>query len=202
MAIFAVVWDFIDQLNNKPGFVPSNFWSLFTNHSNLIAGGVLLVGAIMPASFVHTHGWDLVRGAAVTYMVTTGVVYAALIGGLFNPFADDQTWMNSSLHQIIPIVMLLDLIIRPPATRLTIPEALTWLSYPLLFLIYSLIRGPMVDWYPYSFLTPEEVGGYAGVALYSVGILTGILLVSAFIVRLSRIGQAQRDLQVSGPLQA
>jgi hypothetical protein len=60
----------------------------------------------------------------------------------------------------------------------------------------------MVDWYPYSFLTPEEVGGYAGVALYSVGILTGILLVSAFIVRLSRIGQAQRDLQVSGPLQA
>jgi hypothetical protein len=42
--------------------------------------------------------------------------------------------------------------------------------YPLAYLAYSLIRGPNVDWYPYPFLDPDEVGGYAGVAAMSIGI--------------------------------
>ena len=41
---------------------------------------------------------------------------------------------------------------------------------PAAYLVYSLIRGPIVDWYPYPFLNPDEVGGYGGVAAYAVGI--------------------------------
>jgi hypothetical protein len=49
------------------------------------------------------------------------------------------------------------------------------MAYPLAYLAYSLIRGPIVDWYPYPFLDPDEVGGYAGVAAYCVAIAAGVL---------------------------
>ena len=38
------------------------------------------------------------------------------------------------------------------------------------YLIYSTIRGLIVDWYPDPFLNPDEVGGYGGVAAHAVGI--------------------------------
>lgn len=186
LALAAIVVDFRHNQEVKPDFDPANFLSLFTNQSNFIAGIVLLAGAFLPASRAHSHGWDIVRGAAVMYMTTTGVVYALLLGGLFNPFADDQTWMNSVLHQVMPVVLILDLLIQPLATRISMKDALIWTIYPLLFLAYSLVRGPIVDWYPYSFLSPDEVGGYGGVAMYTVAICIGFLLMAAFIAWISR----------------
>jgi hypothetical protein len=59
------------------------------------------------------------------------------------------------------------------------------LIYPMLYLVYSLIRGPIVDWYRYPFLDPDEAGGYLGVALYSVGITVGIGLFSWIIAALA-----------------
>ena len=41
--------------------------------------------------------------------------------------------------------------------------------FPLLYVVYSLIRGPFVNWYPYPFLDPR-IGGYGRVFLYSIGI--------------------------------
>ncbi len=58
-----------------------------------------------------------------------------------------------------------------PATALTWRKALpSWLVPQSAYLIYSTIRGPIVDWYPYPFFNPDEVGGYGGVAAYAVGI--------------------------------
>jgi hypothetical protein len=33
-----------------------------------------------------------------------------------------------------------------------------------------MIRGLIIDWYPYPFLEPSQPGGYLAVILYSVGI--------------------------------
>ncbi len=61
-------------------------------------------------------------------------------------------------------------------------RALIWLVYPLLFAVYSLIRGPIVGWYPYPFLDPAHVGGYGVVALYCPGIAAGTLLCTWLVV--------------------
>jgi hypothetical protein len=52
-------------------------------------------------------------------------------------------------------------------------QALIWLAYPLVFCAYSLIRGPIVGWYPYPFLDPDLSGGYGGVALSCIAIAIG-----------------------------
>ena len=66
------------------------------------------------------------------------------------------------LHRLMPVVMALDWLLAPPSRRLAFRQCLWWMIYPLLYLVYSLIRGPIVDWYPYPFLDPDESAGTPG----------------------------------------
>ena len=58
--------------------------------------------------------------------------------------------------------------------------------YPALYLVYTLIRGTRVDWYPYPFLDPDAAGGTPGVAVSCVGIALGFAAMSALVAWLSR----------------
>jgi hypothetical protein len=49
----------------------------------------------------------------------------------------------------------------------------------LVFLVVSLVTGPIVDWYPYPFLDPDENTGYGGVAVTSLGIVVVIAAIGA-----------------------
>ncbi len=165
----------------------ARYLSKFTIQSNAIGMVVLLAGAFLGSRTGRSPGWTRVRGAAVMYLMTTGIVYGLLLDGFDNPFTSDRHWTHTLLHQVMPIVMVLDLVIRPLVHRLTWRDALKWTGYPILFLVYSLIRGAVVDWYPYDFINPTEVGGYDGVALYSAGITAGFLAVAMLIVWVSHV---------------
>lgn len=168
----------------------ANFFSYFTIQSNILAAVVLLVGG-SSLRFVQwpTIGWEMIRGAALMYMATTGVVYGLLLADV-----DVQTngLVNDVLHRIIPIVMVADFLLQPFRHRITYQQALVWTIYPLVYLAYSLIRGPIVDWYPYPFLNPDKSGGYPGVAAYSVGILVFFLVATWVILTVSEWRRAKR----------
>ena len=152
-----------------------NFFSFFTIQSNVIAAVVLLIGAIaLPAASL---GWDLLRGGAAIFMILTGVIYNTLLVGLEGALQTTDPWANDLLHRVMPVVMLLDFLIVPLAHRVTWRQGLVWTVYPLLYLAYTLIRGPIVDWYPYPFLDPRRDGGYPRVALMCVAILIGFVVV-------------------------
>jgi hypothetical protein len=81
----------------------------------------------------------------------------------------------------MPVVIFIDWLAVPPRRPLRWASALWWLVFPLLYLPYTLIRGPIVHWYPYPFLDPRE-NGYAHVALASVLITLAFLAVGALMV--------------------
>lgn len=171
---------FLFYHNNRktPDFSASNFFSFFTIESNLFAAAVLLYGAARPANERASSTYDLVRGAAVLYMTTTGVVYGVLLAGYAAELGTAVRWADNVVHRLMPVILVVDWLIDPPRTRLTMRRALVWLVYPLAYLAYSLVRGPIVDWYPYPFLDPDKAGGYVGVFAYSVGITVFVLLVA------------------------
>jgi hypothetical protein len=138
-------------------FTPANHFSYFTVLSNVFAALVLLAGAFRPVP-------DGVRGAAMLYMVTTGIVYAVLLRG-----ADVQTpaYANWVLHVVVPILVIIDWILDPPMAPIAVRTTVSWLGFPLVYLVYTLLRGPVVGWYPYPFLDPR-VNGYGTVALLTV----------------------------------
>jgi hypothetical protein len=113
-------------------------------------------------------------------MAVTGIVYAALLSGenlgLLLP------WVNFVLHMLMPVVVVADWLYQPSRTKLRIKQSPLLLIFPVIFVAYSLIRGPIVGWYPYPFLNPSKAGGYVGVALYCLGILVLFLVLSKLLI--------------------
>lgn len=146
---------------------PVNFLSYFTIQSNLIGVVVFLTGAARWRS-ERSERFDLVRGGAVLYLTVTFVVFSLLLSG-----TDVDTaipWVNTVLHGVFPIVVMLDWLLDPPRRPIPLRNSAWWLAYPIAWTAYTLIRGPIAGWYPYPFLDPAN-GGYGTVAVTAVAIL-------------------------------
>jgi len=186
LTIVAMAYQYYDG-SKDDSFSPGNFFSFFTIQSNIIAAVVLLVGA-SGASFVvrPTFTWDLVRGAAAIYMALTFIVYGLLLSDISEELQTVIPWINNVVHRIVPIVMVIDFLIRPLLHRITFRQALAWAVYPIVWLVYTIIRGNATDWYPYPFLDPDKVGSWLGVAAICFCIMIGFFAVTWF---MTAIGQ-------------
>ena len=185
LGVAAIATQLLD-LAGKGVLNPVNFFSYFTILSNTLAVIVLLVGAARWRSR-PSQTTDMLRGAAVLYMTVTLIVFALLLSG-----TDVDTaipWVNAVVHQLLPVVMIVDWLIDPPVTRLTIRQGLAWLIPPLVWIVYTMIRGPIAGWYPYPFLDPAN-GGYGSVAVTTLVILAGGAVLCALLVL---AGNAMRD---------
>ncbi len=188
-AIFAVLalgtlgYHFTTQ-SQRPGFEPGNFFSFFTNQSNLIAGFLLLYLAARRS--VDSPGLDLVRGAVVASMILMSVVHALLLSGYEAYLRIPEPSVDMVLHQVMPLVLVLDWLIQPPRSRVNFARATTWAIYPLLYFGYTLVRGSQVDWYPYYFLDPRREGGYPALLAICAVILVGFLFTIWLLVTISQ----------------
>jgi hypothetical protein len=155
-----------------------NFFFYFTDLANLFGACVLLAGGL--AGLRGRRGVpELVRGAAVLYLVITGLVYWLLLANTIT--AETIKWQNYIVHAVMPAAIVLDWLLASPTARLSYGRATRWLAFPLLYLAVSLIRGPIVRWWPYDFLDPREPGGYGHVTTWSV-IVTAVFVVFMFAI--------------------
>jgi hypothetical protein len=168
-----------------------NFLSFFTIQSNLIGAAALAATALRGDGRPRWVDW--LRGAATVYLTITFVVVIALLQGI--DVGLQLAWVDFALHKLSPVIILLDFVLDPPRTRLSMRDALLWLAYPLIWLAYTLVRGAAVDWYPYPFLDPVHSGGYGSVAVTSL-----IILVAGAVVALAVAWLGDR--LCSRPLQA
>ncbi len=127
LAVVAIGVQMLD-LADRGVLNPINFFSYFTIESNLIAVAALLWAATAAQAGPKPR-LDSFRGAATTYMTVTFVVFALLLAD-----TDVDTaivWVDRVLHRVIPIVMMADWLIDPPAIRIDLRRAGWWLAYPL-----------------------------------------------------------------------
>jgi len=187
LGLAAMAYQFLD-LAGKGTLDVVNYFSYFTIDSNLLAAAVLLIGA-SGSGWTRSPNWVLVRGAAVVYMSVTGIVFTLLLA---NTDVDTTIpWVNTVVHELIPLVMVADWLLDPPPGRLTQRQGLLWLGFPAVWIVYTMVRGAFANRYPYPFLHPAN-GGYATVAVYCVGILVVMAVVSALTVALGNFAAPQR----------
>jgi hypothetical protein len=198
LAAIAIITQFVILLDR--GGRIGNFFSFFTIQSNIVAAVVLFLTGLAGVSGAGLPGWwDRLRGAATAYMATTGIVFLVLLSGISADLQLTEPWVDTVLHQVMPVVMVLDWLIDPPATRLTFRASAIWAVYPIAYCVYSLIRGPIVDWYPYPFLDPDEAGGYLGVAAYAIAIAILFFGLVWLVVRLGSVARAWWDSREGSP---
>lgn len=155
-------------------FSVANYFSYFTVLSNVLAIVVLTVGGLLdPIS----PQWRWFRGAVTLYMIITAIVYAVLLAGIDVMLNDD--WINLAMHRALPLVLLIDWICTGPRAAFRWRASLAWLVFPLVYSVYTLVRGPFVGWYPYPFLDPGTDGWPA--------LIEGVLVLSVAMAVMARV---------------
>jgi hypothetical protein len=167
-----------------------NFFSYFTNISNILGAALFIYCGLR--GDVDSVVVDMLRGAATVYLATTGIVYNLLLTGeavgVLNP------WINALVHGIMPLAAVADWLLFPPKNKLSLSRTWKWLLFPAAYMVYSLIRGSVTDFYPYPFLNPAKTGGYGGVTLYCLGIAVALFGL-VWVVTLA--GNRQRNVRGS-----
>ncbi len=166
-------------------FSVANFFSFFTIESNLIGSVVFLFTGFAALRAADTDRFAMVRGAATLYLTMTGIIYFLLLRGLEASLQTPVPWVNTVLHYLMPAALLVDWLVAPPGQKITFRRALRWALFPAAYVFYSLIRGPIVGWYPYPFLDVSE-NSYRQIALTSVVMLLGVACITALLVARTR----------------
>src|SRR3954454_7999996 len=162
-------------------FGVGNFFGYFTIQSAMLVVPVFLVGGIVLLSGRTEPGWvPTVRTLVLVYVLLSGIVF-----GLLAAFSSTRTyqiaipWSDQLLHFVLPVVVLIDWLVHRFLCPISAPIpwlALGWaVPFPTLWLVFTLIRGEAVGWYPYFFLDPSQVSGPAAIAGYCGVVLVMIL---------------------------
>ncbi len=154
-----------------------NFFSFFTVESNIAAALVLIALEFSPGTALN----DLARRtrpAVTLYMSMTGVIYIFSLAPSAADVGLTARWVDVVVHLVCPVAVVLDWFLAPPDDAPEYKEIRTWLVVPVLYVAYSLIRGAIVDWYPYPFLDSRLDGG-GGAVTSSVAVLAVCVLAFA-----------------------
>src|SRR5262245_30777664 len=127
---------------------PVHYLTFFTILSNEIAAILFLIGAARWRS-PRSATLDLIRGAAVLNMTVTGIVFAVLLSGTNVDTA--IPWVNSVVHEVMPIVVVVDWLLDPPQRRLNYRQGALWLLFPIAWFAFEVIRGAISGKYHYPF---------------------------------------------------
>lgn len=132
-----------------------NLFSFFTIQSNLL---VLVVAAGL-ALDPRRDGplWRVIRLDALLGIAITGIVFATVLAGLVH-HEGVAAWINAGFHYVSPWMTLLGWLFFGPRPRIT-GKVIAWaFAWPAAWLLYTFVRGAIIDWYPYPFLNVTEIG--------------------------------------------
>lgn len=188
-------WDSLGNVDVATHVV--HFFSFFTIESNILSAAVLLIGAffLLTGSGPDPKWYNTLRAATATYMIVTGVVYNLLLRGVELPQGSTLAWSNEVLHVIACLWLLIDWVLAPGRGPIANSQIWKILVFPIVWVIYTLIRGPLVAdtvfhknfWYPYPFLNPNtSANGYLSVTFYVILIAVVISATAAGVLWVSR----------------
>lgn len=124
------------------------------------------------------------RGAVAVYIAITGAIYLTVLRSLWQP--QGAQWLaDVSLHYAVPVLYLLLWVVFAPKGRLRWSDALRWLLFPLLYLLWALWRGTWTHEYPYPFLDVAALG-WSAVLRSVVGVSSLFVVASLGLIGIDR----------------
>lgn len=187
-AWFAVIFQYYLLIKNNDGALLAKtiqFFSYFTILTNAL---VAIYYTVVLLGKAEKERWLLLPATATAiavYITIVGLVYNVILRFTWNP-QGLQKLVDELLHTFNPLFFILFWWLFVPKQNLKWSNAFPWLLYPLVYFIYILLRGVVVNVYPYPFIDVGE-HGYARVLLNSVIILLIFVLFSFLFIGVGRL---------------
>jgi hypothetical protein len=183
--IGSVIWQVTDRILNN-NFRPFEYFAYFSIVTAIFAGVLLLITGLALPSKVDEGKWvEIARLSLTVAMIVVGVVYHALLADVANDVRDgDYVWPvfpNEFIHTYGPILVVLDYLLSSRGFKIRMRAALWVAVFPLVWLVFSVIRGSLTNWWPYWFINPNGEAGLVGMLSY-IGAITVFFLVLGFAV--------------------
>jgi hypothetical protein len=151
-----------------------NLLFFFTIESNIL----LMVTCLLLAW--RLTGWGtafaVFRLAGVVGITITGIVYYAVLKDLLDLHGAAYV-SDVLLHTVSPVMAVVGWLVLGPRRLTSYKVAALVVLYPCAYLVVTLVRGPIVHWYPYPFID-VITHGYLTVALNSVVVAVLVLAVA------------------------
>ena len=142
--------------------------------------------------------WRALHLDAVVICFGGGVVHFFLLRPLLELDGADLL-ADKLLHVVVPLFAVVGWLAFGPRGQATRDDVLPFLVLPVGWLVYTLIRGEFVEWYPYPFIDVNE-HGYAVVAATCVGVAAMMLALAFGAVWLDRrLDRVSRDDSRASP---
>jgi len=102
-----------------------------------------------------------------------------------------KRFATTVLHLVVPLLYVADWIILFPKGDLKWRHVPRWLLFPLIFAVYTLVRGELSGFYPYPFVNAAKLG-YARVGSNCLFLLVAMTALGLLLVGVDRwIGRRQ-----------
>ncbi len=134
--------------------------------------------------------YDFMRGAATLYLTTILFSYATFL--MSRPYYQNGyfDWRDFTLHLANPFIMICWWLIFPPQKPVSAVKSLIWLIPGAAYLAYILIRGAIINWYPYTVLYPSPDQGWVSVFKVIISAAIFFVLMAQLVAWTSRINKS------------
>jgi hypothetical protein len=151
------------------------FFSFFTILSNLlVALTTTFALPSTPSRFADFFTSPRVRGVTALCIGITLGIYFALLASTWAP--QGAQWLaDVTLHYAVPVLYLVWWATCISHGQLAWPDVLRWAMFPLVYLVFILLRGAWLHEYPYPFIDVDALG--AGVVARNAAGIGALFLV-------------------------
>ena len=151
----------------------ADFFAYFTTDSNIL---ILVVFAVLAVRGTERGPvFRVVFFSALLMILITGLVYGVVLSESIEREGVDVI-SNLFVHYLTPLAALIGWVVAGPFGWIRLRMVPAILVIPVLWLIATLIRGAIIDEYPYGFLNVVELGyGMVIVNVLVVVLLAGVL---------------------------
>ncbi|GAA4707427.1 Pr6Pr family membrane protein [Pseudonocardia yuanmonensis] len=139
----------------------ANVFAYFTILSNLLVGVTHVLLAVDPAR--DSLAMRVLLLDAVVGIAVTGIVYNLVLAQTVDPHGLHQV-ATVVCHMITPLLAVVGWLVFGPRGLVDREVVLVSAGYPLAWLAFTLVRGAVIDWYPYPFVD-VVAHGYARIAV-------------------------------------
>lgn len=161
------------------------FLSYFTVLTNILCAVCLTVILLFKKSAIGRFFSKPSTLTAITiYILVVGIIYNISLRGLAD-LSGLHAVANEFLHLINPLLFFGFWLLFVDKSTLNYKQAFIWLIYPLFYVVITVIRGEMINEYPYPFINVVKLG-YPKAILNTVIIMLVFWLLSLIFIFVSK----------------